>query len=215
MKSDSKKNKITDKNAGSMTIYSSGSVDIPDEVVSALEAVLFAAGYSVEIAKIAEVFGVPAEDIRAAAAVLQKEYLTGRHGIQLLMYENTLQLCTKDEHITKIREILGVRQGSNLSRSSLEALAIVAYHQPVTRPYIDSIRGTDSAHAVTSLLDKHLIEVCGKLDAPGKPSLYRTTEDFLRVFGMDSLEKLPPIELFGVPKTEDITDTEKEPLLTE
>ena len=103
-----------------------------------------------------------------------------------------------------VRAVLGVKNGGNLSRSSMETLAIVVYHQPVTRSYIESVRGIDSSYAVNNLTEKQLIEVCGRLDAPGRPSLYRTTDEFLRVFGIRTLEELPPAELFAVPeKTEE------------
>ena len=83
----------------------------------------------------------------------------------------------------------------------METLAIVAYHQPVTRSYVEQIRGMDSSYAVNNLVDKKLIEVCGRLDAPGHPSLYRTTDDFLRVFGLTDISELPPVELFGIVDT--------------
>ena len=93
-----------------------------------------------------------------------------------------------------IREALGIRRGGNLSASSMEVLAIVAYNQPVTRSFIDQVRGVDSNYAVTSLIDKGLIESCGRLDAPGRPMLYATTDKFLRVFGFNSLDDLPETE---------------------
>lgn len=169
------------------------------DLIPALEAILFAAGYPVGFEKLGEALGLSLDDTRAIAEELRRRLEDKSSGIQLLIFDDSCQLCTKEEHIDRIRAVLGVKRGGNLSRSSLETLAIVAYHQPVTRSYIDQIRGTDSAYAVNNLIDKRLIEVCGKLDAPGHPSLFRTTDDFLRVFGLTSLSALPPVELFGEP----------------
>ena len=169
------------------------------ELIPALEAILFAAGYPVGFEKLGEALGLSLDDTMAIAEELRRRLEDKSSGIQLLIFDDSCQLCTKEEHIDRIRAVLGVKRGGNLSRSSLETLAIVAYHQPVTRSYIDQIRGTDSAYAVNNLIDKRLIEVCGKLDAPGHPSLFRTTDDFLRVFGLTSLSALPPVELFGEP----------------
>ena len=116
------------------------------------------------------------------------------HGIMLLCYPDSCQLATKEEYMPYIREALGIKRGGNLSASTMEALAVVAYNQPVTRSYVDSVRGVDSSYAMTSLIDKNLIACCGRLDAPGRPMLYATTEKFLRVFGLNSLEDLPECE---------------------
>ncbi len=168
-----------------------------------LEAILFAAGYPMHRERLAELLGISELELALLALELAAVYNKSEHGIQLLMLEDTLQLCTKERHIEKIRDALGIKQGGNLSKSTMEALAIVAYHQPVTRSYIEQLRGMDSSYAVNNLLQKHLIEVCGRLDAPGHPALLKTTEDFLRVFGISSLEELPPTELFGVPELDD------------
>ncbi len=175
-----------------------------EELKCALEAVLFAAGYPVSFEKLAAVLKIDAADVKALAKDMQKDY--DERGIELLIYEDSCQLCTKEEYIDIIRDVLGIKRGGNLSKSSMETLAIVAYHQPVTRSYIEQIRGTDSNYPINNLTDKKLIEACGKLDAPGHPSLYRTTEDFLRVFGLNSLSELPPVELFG---QLDTAETEK------
>ena len=117
-----------------------------------------------------------------------------QRGLQLLMFPETCQLCTKEQYLPYIREALGIRRGGNLSASSMEVLAVIAYAQPVTRSYVDTVRGVDSSYAVNSLLDKELIEACGRLDAPGRPMLYVTTDKFLRVFGFNSLDDLPATE---------------------
>ena len=165
---------------------------------SVIEAVLFAAGYPVKYEKIASVLGITPEQAKQIVREYAKIYNGSNelsHGIILLAFDDACQLCTKEEFSSEIREALGIRRGGNLSPSSIEVLAIIAYNEPVTRAYIDTVRGVDSSYAVTSLTDKHLIEVCGRLDVPGRPLLYRTTDDFLRVFGMQSLSDLPEVAL--------------------
>ena len=167
-----------------------------EDVKRAIEAILFAAGYPVKYEKLSEVIGLSQRDLRALIESMSREY-DGR-GIQLLLYPDTCQLTTKEGFAPDIREALGIKRGGNLSASSLEVLAVVAYNQPVTRAYIDTVRGVDSSYAVTSLLDKGLIEAVGRLDAPGRPMLYGTTDKFLRVFGLGSLAELPETEALGV-----------------
>lgn len=166
------------------------------DVKNAIEAILFAAGYPVEYEKLAEVIGLPVKEIRRFVAHMAEGY--GDSGIQLLTYPNTCQLCTKEVFAPYIREALGIRRGGNLSNSSMEVLAVVAYNQPVTRSFVDTVRGVDSSYAVSSLLDKGLIEACGRLEAPGRPMLYATTEKFLRVFGLSSLADLPETEALTI-----------------
>ena len=162
------------------------------DIERAIEAILFAAGYPVKYEKLSEVIGLPQKDIRNLIAHMADGY--GDRGIQLLLYPDTCQLTTKEIFLPYIREALGIRRGGNLSNSSLEVLAVVAYNQPITRSYVDIIRGVDSSYAVTSLLDKGLIEAVGRLEAPGRPMLYGTTDQFLRVFGLNSLADLPETE---------------------
>ena len=171
-------------------------LDTVEDIKRAIEAILFAAGYPVKYEKLSEVIGLSQRDIRGLVESMAREY-DGR-GIQILLYPDTCQLTTKEVFAPYIREALGIKRGGNLSASSLEVLAVVAYNQPVTRSYVDAIRGLDSSYAVTSLLDKGLIEAVGRLDAPGRPMLYGTTEKFLRVFGLSSLADLPETEALGV-----------------
>lgn len=170
------------------------------DVERAIEAILFAAGYPVKYEKLSEVIGLPQRDLRNLIAHMTESYKD--RGIQLLLYPDTCQLTTKDVFAPYIREALGIKRGGNLSNSSLEVLAVVAYNQPVTRSYVDIVRGVDSSYAVTSLLDKGLIEAVGRLDAPGRPMLYGTTDKFLRVFGLESLADLPETEALGVAATQ-------------
>ena len=166
------------------------------DIKRAIEAILFAAGYPVRYDKLGEVLGLTEKDVRLLVEDMALSYNSedSERGILLLILPETCQLCTKEKFMPYIREALGVRRGGNLSASSLEVLAVVAYNQPVTRSFIDQVRGVDSSYAVNSLIDKNLIESCGRLDAPGRPMLYATTDKFLRVFGVNSLDDLPKTE---------------------
>ena len=166
-----------------------------------MEAVIFAAGYPVPFDKLADTLQTDIKEVRELAGQLAEEYGKGR-GVQLLLYENACQMATREEYQEEIKQALGIRRGGNLSRASLEVLAVVAYQQPVTRAYIDEVRGVDSNYVVTSLIEKGLLEIKGKLDAPGRPSLYGTSEDFLRCFGLSSRKELPAVDVFLPPEEE-------------
>ena len=170
------------------------------ELEEAIEAILFAAGYPVRYDKLAEVLGLAVKDVKSTVKQMASHFESDEfhHGIQLLTYPTTCQLSTKEKYAPYIREALGIRRGGNLSASSMEVLAVVAYNQPVTRSFIDLVRGVDSSYAVGSLLDKELIRADGRLDAPGRPMLYVTTDKFLRVFGINSLDELPETEALSV-----------------
>ena len=163
-------------------------------VEACIEAVVFAAGYPVPYQKLAEVTGLGVREVKRLAERIAKSYQNDKHGIMMLLFDKTCQFCTKEQYGTYIREALGIRRGGNLSASSMEVLAVVAYNQPVTRAFIDAVRGVDSNYAVNSLIDKELIVAVGRLDAPGRPVLYGTTDKFLRVFGLKTLEDLPQTE---------------------
>ena len=173
-------------------------------IEGAIEAILYAAGYPVKYEKIAEVLGLDLRNTKTLIKHMSEEDNSenSKRGIILLTFDDTCQFCTKEQYAPYIREALGIRRGGNLSASSMEVLAIVAYNQPVTRSFIDQVRGVDSSYAVNSLIDKALIEACGRLDAPGRPMLYATTEKFLRVFGLRSLTELPETEIMLPPKEE-------------
>lgn len=168
-----------------------------EKVTAAIEAILYAAGHPVEYSKLSEVLGLSPKDIKNMVEAMSREYNSEKssRGVLLLTYPNSCQFATKEEFLPYIREALGIKRGGNLSASTMEALAVVAYNQPVTRAYVDAVRGVDSSYAMTSLIDKGLIESLSRLDAPGRPMLYTTTEKFLRVFGLSSLEDLPETEL--------------------
>ena len=173
-------------------------------IEGAIEAILYAAGYPVKYEKIAEVLGLDVKNTKKLIEHMSEEFNRedSKRGILLLMFDETCQFCTKEQYAPYIREALGIRRGGNLSASSMEVLAVVAYNQPVTRSFVDQVRGVDSSYAFNSLIDKALIEACGRLDAPGRPMLYVTTEKFLRVFGINSLSELPATETMLPPKEE-------------
>ena len=164
-----------------------------DELKSALEAVLFAAGDCVPISKLSLVFACEEGTITETARLLEEEYREQNRGIRLLRLGDKLQLCSAPEWAEAVVKTLDERRRTSLSQPALEVLAIVAYYQPVTRAYIDTMRGIESAYTVSSLLEKGLIEISGRLEAPGRPALFRTTDAFLRVMGVSSLEELPPL----------------------
>lgn len=175
-------------------------LETAQQVEQAIEAILFAAGHPMRYDKLAEVLSLTVKDVRAMVREIAKRYEAedSIHGISLLQYPTSCQLATKETYAPYIREALGIRRGGNLSASTMEALAVVAYNQPVTRTFVDDVRGVDSSYAVTSLIDKGLIEAAGRLEAPGRPMLYVTTDKFLRVFGLNSLDELPQTEALSV-----------------
>ena len=170
------------------------------EISQAIEAILYAAGYPMRYDKLAELLSLSVKDVKTMVREMSEHFQKEdtHHGIQLLMYPTSCQLATNEKYAPYIREALGIRRGGNLSASSMEVLAVVAYNQPVTRSFVDLVRGVDSSYAVNSLLDKGLIEAAGRLDAPGRPMLYVTTDKFLRVFGINSLDELPETEALSV-----------------
>jgi segregation and condensation protein B len=163
------------------------------DMTAALEAILFAAGESMPVARLSLVLGAEEEEILRCAGELAEEYEKGMRGIRLLHLGDKLQLCSAPEYAPYITKALEQRKPPMLSPSALETLAIVAYFQPVTRAYIDQVRGVDSSYTVSSLMELGLIEPAGKLDVPGRPTLLRTTDVFLRTMSVSSLEELPKL----------------------
>lgn len=159
----------------------------------ALEAILFAAGHPISYATLARVFELTPAKIKEKVAKYAEIYNNSDtpRGVILLTYADSCQLCTKKYYLTEIRDALGIKKSGSLSSSSMEALAIVAYNQPVTRVFVDTLRRVDSSYAMNNLIDRGLIESKGRLDAPGRPMLYGTTSDFLRAFGLTSIDALP------------------------
>ncbi len=163
------------------------------DISSAIEAILFAAGDSVPIARLSLILEVYEGEIENAAAALAEKYVSEGRGIRILRLGDKLQMCSAPEYASYISKALEQRKPPMLSQSALETLAVVAYFQPVTRAYIDQVRGVDSSYTVGVLTQRGLIEPCGKLDVPGRPSVFRTTDVFLRTMGISELSQLPEL----------------------
>jgi segregation and condensation protein B len=171
-------------------------MSINNETPAALEAILFACGSPVPFERLCEILCVDAEGLRTAAAMLSDKYSDDRKsGITLVTIENSYQLCTKAYVADYVKKALEMRKTPPLSKAALEVLAIVAYNQPVTRSFIEMVRGVDSSAIVASLCEKGLITERGTLDAPGRPTIFGTTDAFLRCFGLESIAELPKAEL--------------------
>ncbi|HHU05170.1 MAG TPA: SMC-Scp complex subunit ScpB [Clostridiales bacterium] len=168
------------------------------ELEAAIEGILFASGEPVPINRIADVLGLDGKLVSDAADRLADTYVLERRGIRLIRLENSIQLCSAPELAELIRRVLETRKPPQLSQTALEVLAIVAYFQPVTRAFVEKMRGVDSSYTVSSLEEKGLIEPCGKLKVPGRPTVYRTTPDFLRCFGLKSINDLPKLPDSGI-----------------
>ena len=163
------------------------------EIASALEAILFAAGEPVDIKRLCLALDLDRNTAEAVLRQLGDAYAFERRGLRLLRMEDSFQLCSAPEYAEAIRKAFEVRKPAKLSQPALEVLTIIAYYQPTTRAYVDQVRGVDSAYTVGLLLDRKLIEECGRLQVPGRPRLYRTTKNFLRAFHLTTLEDLPDL----------------------
>lgn len=175
-----------------------------EQLKRAIEAILFAAGERIEIRRLAYALEETPEQIEKAADLLISEYSYQRRGIRILKLENGYQMVSSGEMSDYVTKALETRKPPKLSASQLETLTVIAYYQPATKAMVEQIRGVDSSYSIAALLNKMLIEEAGRLNVPGRPIQYRTTPDFLRTFGLSSLEELPPIEKisFGEPITE-------------
>jgi segregation and condensation protein B len=172
-----------------------------EQLQRAIEAILFAAGERIEISRLAFALEADEADIIAAADNLANQLAFERRGIRVLKLDSGYQMVSSGEMADYITKALETRKPPKLSASQLEALTIIAYYQPATKAMVEQIRGVDSSYSVAALMNKKLIEEAGRLNVPGRPIQYRTTPDFLRTFGLSSLEELPPIEKvsFGEP----------------
>ncbi len=176
----------------------------------AIEGILFAAGEPVKASKLAAVLDVPLETVKDAAKLLRHEYDTAQRGLKLIEIDEGYQLCSRPEYYAYIQDILGEQRRQALSNAAMEALAIVAYKQPITRSQVEYIRGVNSDGAMNRLVERNLIEESGRLDAPGRPILYKTTQNFLRCFGLKTPEDLPGVDLTGIaPEYEQLEITEE------
>ena len=163
------------------------------ETEAALEAILFAAGDPVGVERLCLTLELDKATVDAVCQRLADQYSFERRGLRLVRMDTSYQLCSAPEYADLVRRAFESRKPAKLSQPALEVLSIIAYYQPVTRAYIDQVRGVDSAYTVGLLLERELIEEAGRLAVPGRPIQYRTTKNFLRVFGLSSLSELPEL----------------------
>ena len=182
----------------------------------ALEAILFAAGHPISYATLARVFEMTPAKVKDKVFEYSIKYNDPQipRGVIMLTFQDSCQLCTKQHYLNEIRDALGIKKSGSLSTSTLEVLAIIAYNQPVTRAFVDTLRRVDSSYAVNNLIDRGLIVSKGRLDVPGRPMLYGTTSDFLRCFGLKDLDSLPKtsdelIQAFNGAKAEEAKELEE------
>lgn len=173
-----------------------------------IEAVLFAAGEPVEIKRLSDTFETDPDEIVHVADALADQLSFDRRGVRIVRLGEAYQMCSSGEMADFVTRALETRKPPKLSASQLEALTVIAYYQPATKAVVEQIRGVDSSYSVSALLNKKLIEEAGRLNVPGRPILYKTTPDFLRTFGLKSLEDLPEIEKVELTVPEEIAPAE-------
>ena len=172
-----------------------------NEMIPAFEAILFAAGEPVEIEKFSEIFEIDNETVESIMDMLSVRLDESGSAIKLVRLDFSYQLCTRKEFAENIRAVLDLRRKAPLSQAALEVLAVIAYNQPVTKAYVEQVRGVDCSGVVSTLVEKGLLEEKGRLELPGRPLLYGTTANFLRCFGLKNLDELP-----DVPSDETVED---------
>ena len=163
------------------------------EMIPAFEAVLFASGEPMSIERFAQVFEIAPEEVIEIMNELDRKLKKKESGFELVRLENMYQLATKTQYVDYIKKAFDIRRRTPLSPAALEVLAVVAYNQPVTKSFIEQVRGVDCSGVVTTLIEKGLLEERGRLELPGKPLLYGTTKNFLRCFSISDLSELPPL----------------------
>ncbi len=173
------------------------------ELKSTVEAILFASGTPVETEKISQALFVPAEKVCAVCDGLKAEYERDNRGFRIVRLRDSYQMCTVDKYAEPIRMVMDLKRNTPLSQAAMEALAVIAYNQPVTKAFVEQVRGVDCSGVVSNLVARQLIEEKGRLELPGKPLLYGTTDHFLRCFNISSLDQLPPLP---EQKTEDAAE---------
>ena len=157
------------------------------------ESVLFASGEPVTIDRLTAVFGITVDEINEITGALKERLDKSGSGVELVKLANAYQLCTRSEYAEYVRKNADIHRKTPLSQAAFEVLAVVAYNQPVTKSFIEQVRGVDCSSTVTTLIEKGLLEERGRLELPGKPLLYGTTKNFLRCFGISDLSELPPL----------------------
>ena len=161
--------------------------------LGAIEAILFASGEPVEIYRLAQASETDTGTLSSMIKLLNDRYNDCGSGIYIARLDSSYQMCTRQEFAPHIRAALETKKNTPLSNAAMEALTVIAYNQPVSKGFVESVRGIDSSSVINNLVEKGLVEEAGRLDAPGKPIVYRTTAVFLRSFGLSSLAELPPL----------------------
>lgn len=167
------------------------------EIERSVEAILFAVGDPVSLPRLSEILNVDEVSLEKIIINLRDYYDFEQRGVRIVKLENAYQMCSASQYAEFVRKAMETKRPPRLSPPLLEVLSVIAYRQPVTRAYVEQVRGVDCSYSVSSLVEKGLICESGRLDVPGKPILYRTTKDFLRVFGLESLNDLPDLPEFA------------------
>lgn len=168
-------------------------MEIKDRL-GAIEAILFASGEPIEIYRLSEASGVDVGILPSMIRLLNERYEDCGSGICIKKLDSSFQMCTREEYAEQIRTALETKRSAPLSNAAMEALTIIAYNQPVSKGFVENVRGIDSSSVINNLVEKGLVEEAGRLDIPGKPIVYRTTSVFLRSFGLSSIANLPPLQ---------------------
>lgn len=182
-----------------------------EQLQRAIEAILFAAGESVEVSRLAFALETDANEIRKAASALADTYAFERRGIRIIRLEDAYQMVSSGEMSDFVTKALETRKPPKLSSAQLESLTIIAYYQPATKAMVEQIRGVDSSYSISALMNKKLICEAGRLNVPGRPIQYATTPDFLRTFGLNSLDELPEIERVSFGSAAEAPEAGEEP----
>lgn len=167
-------------------------MEIKDKL-GAIEAILFASGEPVEVLRLAEASDTDVGTLPAMIKLLNERYDDCGSGLSIKKLESSYQMCTREEFAPHIRRAIETKRNTPLSNAAMEALTIIAYNQPVSKGFVENVRGVDSSSVINNLVDKGLVEEAGRLDVPGRPLAYKTTSNFLRCFGLDSISELPPL----------------------
>ena len=167
-------------------------MEIKDKL-GAIEAILFASGEPIELYRLSEASGVETGSIPDMIRLLNERYFDNSSGICIKKLDSSYQMCTNEKYAEQIRAALETKRSTPLSNAGMEALTIIAYNQPVSKGFVENVRGIDSSSVINNLVEKGLVEEAGRLDVPGKPIVYRTTSVFLRSFGLSSVADLPPL----------------------
>ncbi len=179
-----------------------------ENISAAIEAILFANGASVEISRIAQALEITVKEAEKHISALMDDYNNSNKGITIIRLDDSYQMVSCKEYAPQIRTVMDLRRNTPLSQAALEVLAVVAYNQPVTKAFVEQVRGVDCSGVIGSLTAKGLVEEKGRLELPGRPLLYGTTEHFLRCFNLPSIEELPPLPENDEEKKEETEQTE-------